>query len=135
MKKLALILFLGLSVAGCAQLQAARDAANLATASITNPVTPEKLDSAEAGLQLVFAALNTYRRACVQGIADLRCKDNIRALQKYTRAIPPFLNEARKFVDQNDQINAVTMYNTLIAMIADLKQAAVDRNVTIGEAK
>lgn len=126
MKKIALALALALALGGCAQLQKVQDAVSVITTGVDNPVTPEKLDSAEAGLQLVITGLRTYKKACVQGIADAQCRGNIAAIQAYTRQIPPILRDVRRFVDENDQVNAIKVYRTLVNLVADMKASAAN---------
>lgn len=131
MKKLILAVAVALSLAGCAQLQDFGSIVSAATKSYANPVTRADLDKAEAGLQAVFVALKTYKTACVQGLADANCKDNIRTIQVYTRQVPAMLTQIRAFVDAGDQINATTLYNSLVALVATIRQTAISRGVTI----
>jgi hypothetical protein len=132
MKRILLIAVVAFGLGGCAQIQKAADVVVAVTKSYTNPVTRADLDAAEGGVQLVFTGLNTYKRACVQGIADKNCRENIKAIQVYTRKVPPILKNLRAFVDSGDQINATTAYNTLMNLIRDVRSEAYIRNMKIG---
>ena len=132
MKKVALAFVLAVSLGGCAQLQALGTAAHLATASIANPVTPDKLYEIEASLRIAVTALQTYKRACAANAADKQCRANVAAIQKYTVQIPPYVLQLRAFVKNNDQINAVNTYNTLINLYTQAKQTAANLGVSIG---
>lgn len=125
-----LLLALALSsVTACAQLQQALNVANLATASIANPVTPTMLYDMENGAIIAFAALNAYRRTCVEGTIPPSCKDVIRKIQVYTRQIPPYLKQLRVFVRTNDQVNAILIYNTVSGLITNARAEAAKNNV------
>ena len=115
MRKLLAITLVTLSLGGCAQLQTAQNLANIATTSIDNPVTQEKMYQIEASLRIATEALLTYRRACIAGTADLRCRENIEAIQPYTRQVPPLVAELRMFYRQDDKINALVVYKRLDA--------------------
>lgn len=132
MKRYIAIALLGLTLAGCAQLQAVSQGISLATKTITNPVTKDE----EAKLELIvdtgLQLLKAYKRACVQGAADVNCKTNIASLQPYTRAIVPLKDQLRSFVDNNDQINATAVYNQLTALYVNLKTAAQSVGINVG---
>lgn len=109
----AFILALALALGGCAQIQEALQAGKLVTASIANPVTPDRLKATEDTLAVAFGLLNAYKTACVKGAADVNCKSNIRAIQVYTRKLPALLTQLRAFVKNNDQVNAILIFNQL----------------------
>ncbi len=132
MRKLALVLLLSLSVAGCAQLQAVSQGISLATKTITNPVTKEEEAKIELAMDTALQLLLTYRRACIAGNADKDCRANIKSLQPYTKAAVPLLAQLRSFVDNNDQINASVVYNQLTALYVNLKAAAQAVGVNVG---
>lgn len=115
----------------CAQLQTALEVANFTTASVANPVTPAMLNNLENAAIVVFAGLNAYRQSCVQGAIPASCKTIIRQMQVYTRQIPPALTQLRAFVRNNDQVNAVIVYNSVANLIASLKTTAVQNNVRV----
>lgn len=120
---------------GCAQLQKAQQVFSLATASVANPVTKDRLNELEAGVTLVFVGLGTYKKLCVNGTADVNCKQNIADLQVYTRQVPDFLTKLRGFVKDNDQINATLVFNDITALISELRTEAASRGVNIGAAQ
>jgi hypothetical protein len=68
----------------------------------------------------------------VQGTADLRCRVNIAAIQKYTRQMPPLITQLRGFVDNNDQVNAVVVYNQLTSLYTNFKSAAAGLGYNVG---
>ena len=134
MKRLILALTLSLALAGCAQLEAITGGISLATASVANPVTPTKEGEIELALNSAVQVLITYKRACLAGSADKNCRDNIRQIQAYTRQIKPMVAQLRGFVDTNDQVNAVVVYNQLSQLYANMKAAAASLGVSIGSA-
>lgn len=133
MKKIVLILALGISLGGCAaQLEALQAGISLTTKTITNPVTKEEEAKIELAMDTALQLLLTYKRACIQGTADVHCKGNIAMLQPYTRAAVPLIAQLRGFVDHNDQINAAVVYNQLTALYVNLKTAARSVGVNVG---
>lgn len=124
----AVALALALPSGGCALLNAAQ----FATASITNPVTPARLNAVESAMTVAFAALNGYKKACIKGVADVNCRANIAKIQVYTRKAPALLASARAFVRKKDQVNAITAYNELVALIAQFKSEATAAGVPTG---
>lgn len=132
MKKLALAFAIALSLAGCASLQNANTAFDLATRSVQNPVSKNDLYRIEAGISIAFTALNTYKKACAQGIADTNCRSNIAAIQVYTRQVPPYLRQLRVFVKTNDQVNAVVVYNQLSGILSIIRSEAAARGIQTG---
>ena len=132
MRKLLAACLLALSLAGCAQLQAALQAGSLITATINNPVTPDRLNAVENTMIIAFAGLNAYKQACLKGAADVNCRSNIAAIQAYTRRIPPLLTQLRLFVRMNDQVNAIVVYNQIQGLIAAFKSTAATAGVPMG---
>lgn len=132
MKKIALVLALSVGLAGCAQLQAIGTGVSIATASIANPVTTDRLFEIEASVRIAITALQTYKRACVAGAADKMCRANIAAVQPYTRQIGPLLIQLRSFVKNNDQVNAVVVFNQVTTLYTNLKAAASSVGVDLG---
>lgn len=129
MKRIIIALFLSLSVAGCAgmpSLESLKTAVHFGTASVANPVTPTRLNQMENGLKVLFAGLNAWKRSCVQGIIPEVCKQQIRTVQVYTLQIKPYLAELRSFVKNNDQVNAVTVFNELTGIIATVRTKAAE---------
>lgn len=132
MKKLLLILALGVSLGGCAQLSTITQGISLATKTISNPVTQDELYAIEASIRIAVTGLQAYKEACVRGTADKNCRDNIATVQPYTRQIPSLLVQLRGFVKNNDQINATVVYNQLTSLYVNLKNSALAVGITVG---
>ena len=132
MRKIALALIVAIGLSGCAQLQTISSAYDLATRSIQNPVTKDDLYKIEAGLQIAFTALNAYKKACAEGAGDANCRSNVAAIQVYTRQVPPYLRQLRAFVKDNDQVNAVVVYNQLSGILTNIRNEAAARGVRTG---
>ena len=122
---------LTMPLTNCAQLQTAFEVANFSTASVANPVTPQMLDNLENAAIVVFAGLNAYRQSCVQKVIPQECRIIIKQMQVYTRQIPPLLTQLRAFVRNNDQVNAVIVYNSVANLVASLKTTATQNNVRV----
>lgn len=114
MKTLAVILCLFL--AGCIEV-----AGLSPQASISNPVTRDMLYDVENGAIVAVAGLKAYKRSCVELVIPQSCRGTIQNIQRYTRQIPPYLAQLRSFVRNNDQINAVAIYNILQGLLAQAK--------------
>lgn len=134
MKRLILVVALTLSLAGCASLQAIQTAVQFGTASVANPVTPERLSQAENALILVFTGLKGWKTSCQRGLIPASCREQIAAVQVYTRQLPPILAKLRAFVRNNDQVNAITVFNSFSDLIATVKSQAAQNGVTIRSA-
>ena len=132
MRKLAAILLLSISLSGCAALQNIQEAVSIGTASVANPVTKERLRQIEAATTLVFVGLNTWKQSCVRGLINATCKEQIAAVQVYTRQLPPYLTQLRMFVKNDDQVNAVVVYNNISNLVATVKARAAASNVQLG---
>jgi hypothetical protein len=135
MRKLIAIAALGLalSLGACGTLEQFFSAAQLVTKSYTNPVTKSDLYKVESGVAIVFTALNAYKDSCAKGLADTNCKSNIATVQGYTRQLPPLLIQLRQFVKANDQINAITIYNQIMTLETNLKTAARNVGINVGD--
>lgn len=120
------------SIPGLPSLQSIQTAVSLGTASVANPVTPERLDQAENALILVFTGLNAWKASCKNGVIPATCKDQIASVQVYTRKLKPLLVEARGFVKNNDQVNAFVAFNTLSSLIGTVRTQAAQSGVQIG---
>lgn len=114
MRRLLVVALLTFGLVGCSTLQ-------VLTSSTSNPITRDRLDQIEAVVQVGFAGLNTYRRSCLGGFADVHCRANIRAIQVYTRQVPPLLAQLRAFVRNNDQVNALVVYQQLTQLLDKTK--------------
>lgn len=130
---------LALSLGACAgiqlpSIQAVETAIHLGTASVANPVTPERLEKAEQALVVVFTGLNAWKSACKNGSIPASCREQIAAVQVYTRKLPPLLKELRAFVRNNDQVNAFVAFNTFSSLIATVRTQAAQNGIQIGSA-
>ena len=125
---LAVVLVLG----GCAQLQTLQNVAQFATASVNNPVTPEMEAQIELGFDTAVQLLLTYRRACIRGEVDVNCRRNIEVIQPYTIQAKPVIARLRRFVDSNDQVNAVVAYQQLVGLYGELKTSAAAVGMNVG---
>lgn len=132
MKKLLIVLALGVGLGGCSTLQNLQSALSLTTASIANPVTNDKLLAIESATQIAITGLQAYKAACVKGTADKNCKANVKAIQQYTVKLPPILTQLRGFVKSNDMINATVVYNQLTQLIANVQTTATNAGLTVG---
>jgi hypothetical protein len=132
MRKFLAIAMVALSLGGCAQLSAISGGLSLVTKTIQNPVTETELYQIEASIRILTEALLTYRRACIAGSADLRCRENIEAIQPYTKQVPTLLTQLRQFVRTNDQINAVVIYNQLTQLYTNVKSSAAQLGIPLG---
>lgn len=132
MRKLIAVCLVAFSLSGCAALQNIQDVISIGTASVTNPVTPERLRQVEAGVSIVFTGLNTWKRSCVQGLINPNCKEQIMAVQVYTRKLPPYLVQLRTFVKNDDVVNASVVFNNITKLISAIKAQAAVSNVQIG---
>jgi hypothetical protein len=132
MKNIAAVLLLAFGLAGCAQLQTAFNAIGTATASISNPVTPDMLNNVENGAIIAFAGLKAYKQSCANGAIPQSCRATIQKIQVYTRRLPPLLATLRAFVRSNDQVNAVIAYNTVLQLTADFKSVATANSIPTG---
>lgn len=132
MKRIILALTVAFALGGCAQLQTLQNVAKFATATITNPVTKEMEAQIELGFDAGVQILLAYRRACIAGTADKNCRRNIEVIQPYTKQAKPLIAQLRSFVDNNDQVNAVVVYNQLVTLYGNLKTAAANLGMDIG---
>jgi hypothetical protein len=135
MRKLLVICMMTLSLGGCAKLQELSDKfqniAEFATATVSNPVTPAKLKQVESGALLVFKGMNLWKTSCAQRLINEGCNKQIAAVQVYTRQIPPYLTQVRQFVKNNDQVNAVVVYNELVALIKTVKAQVAANGIKV----
>lgn len=131
MRKIILALTLSLALSGCATIQAIQTAFELGTASIANPVTKDRLNQVESAVTLVFAGLETWKHSCQQGLIPPVCKQQIGAVQIYTRQLPPYLAQLRTFVKTNDQVNATAVFNSIVDLVGTVKAQAAAGGVAI----
>jgi len=135
MKRIIAIVLLAATLGGCATggvLSTIGTSISLATKSITNPVTKQEEAQVELAIDAALAVLRGYKRACIQGTADKMCRANIKAIQRYTLQMGPLITQLRTFVDTNDQLNAVVVYNQLTALYSNFKSAAGQLGYNVG---
>lgn len=127
------VLVVALALGGCAQLKQIEQAEKLATTTIANPVTPERLYEAESGATVVAAGLVAYRRTCLAKprIIPKSCRTVIEAIQPYTKQVEVNLPTLRQFVKDNDQVNAVAVYNLVMGAVGNAKSIMQQNNVPI----
>lgn len=140
MRKIILAVALMLTLAGCGgkfalpSIETVQTAIHWGTASVDNPVTPTRLNQIEAGVKVVFRSLKVWRRACIRGDLNVTCKDQIRAVQVYTIPIEQtYIPQLRRFVEQNDQVNASAVFNTITGLIASAKAKAAEAGHIVSE--
>jgi len=80
---------------------------------------------------VVVAGLQTWRDACEQHTIPASCFDQIAQVQVYTRQIPPYLEQLRAFVKNNNQVNAMVVWNEVLKIIATVKAGAAAGGVAI----
>ncbi len=132
MRKVLAVLLLTISLGGCAALSNLQHAISIGTASIANPVTKERLRQIEAAVTLVFVGLNTWKQSCKNGLINANCADQIAAVQVYTRQLPPYLAQLRMFVKNEDQVNAIVVYNNISNLMTTVKAQAATSNIKLG---
>lgn len=132
MRRIFIVAALALSLAGCSTLQNIQTAFQVGTASIANPVTKDRLNQMESAITLVFAGLKAWKSSCQQGLIPENCRQQIAAVQVYTRQLPPYLAQLRSFVKNNDQVNAGVVFNNIMALVATVKSQAAASGVVIG---
>lgn len=121
-----------IALGGCAQLQTLESGISLATKSIANPVTKTEEAQVELAMDTAVKALQAYKQACKQNVADKNCKANIKQIQAYTQQVPSLIGLLRNFVDNNDQVNASVVYNQLVALYGNVKSFAATAGVNLG---
>lgn len=132
MRKLALALVVAFGLGGCAHVQAVLQGAQYATVSVENPITQDHLYQIENAAIVVFAGLNAYKKSCELGAVEKYCRQNIARIQVYTRQIPPYLDQLRKFVKENDQVNAIKVYGEVKKLFDNAKATANALGVQVG---
>lgn len=133
MKKLFLVPFLLLSfaLASCATLDSLKSALTIGTASVNNPVTREQQAAVESSYQIAVSAALAYSRLrrCKAGeTASIvnQCSQwtIVQKLKSANRIAYTQLVNLRRFMDNNQTINAIGAYNAVVAAIADFKSTA-----------
>jgi len=134
MKRILIILFV-LQLGGCAALDSGGTSILKGGTSITAPVanvTPRMVNDIENGAQAAVAGLVGYRRLCIAKTIDRSCRDTIATIQTYTRQLcsafdanhqcaAGIIIDLRRFVAQNDQVNAIAAYKLIQQLIAGVQ--------------
>lgn len=133
MRKLALVFALAVGLGGCTlpTVQEFSRIVQFTTIGVNNPVTKEQLYAAENSFIVVFAALKAYRTSCVRGAIPESCKQVVARIQVYTKRVPNLLASVRKFVRENDQVNAALTFRTLMELISAARGEAVANGVAV----
>lgn len=131
MKRIILLVLLAATLGGCAQTQRVADTVQALIVGVENPITKQELYAFENGMIIAFAGLNAYKRACLESVADVNCRANIRAMQVYTRKLPAALTTTRRFVRENDQVNARVAYTTLKELWNNFRAEAAAANIRV----
>lgn len=117
MKKLLLVITMALALSGCANLREAFREYN-------NPISKEMLYTAENTAVVAFAALKAYKASCQAKAIPQSCREVVAAIQVKTRQIPPYLKALRKFVKENDQVNAKVVYIAITDLLREVRAIA-----------
>ena len=124
MKKLLLIVTLGLALSGCANLREAFREYN-------NPITKEMLYKAENTAIIAFAALKAYKASCQAKAIPQSCREVVAAIQVKTRQLPVYLKALRKFVKENDQISAKSVYISITDLLREVRAIADSNGIKV----
>lgn len=138
MKRYLAIFAVALSLGGCAGTlpslveNALSLPVGVLTQSVNNPVTPQVLYQVENGLRATVAGLRIYERNCWASVPagePAACKRATRTLKGYARKLPPLLESAYTFVNQNDQVNAKIVYATIMETVGKFRNTAIAAGV------
>ena len=125
MRKILAVAMLALALTGCAGMNTSIfQGGSSLTASVTNPVTPRMLYDVENGMTVAVSGLLAYKNACIAKVVPVSCRGVIASLQVYTRKAKPILVSLRSFVRNNDQVNAITAYNSVKDLLSGFQQTA-----------
>lgn len=142
MKRLLILCAVALALAGCAALDSTGKSVFQGGASLTAPVqnvTPQMVSDIEEGAKVVTAGLVAYRRACIRKTIDQSCRDTITSIQTFTRPLctefvdkhctAGVIADLRRFVAQNDQVNAIATLNLARQLIMNIQSARSAKGV------
>lgn len=111
------VLVLAIALAGCGTTRTL-------VKGVANPVTTEDMYRVEQTAVLVVAGLNAYRDVCERGLISAKCRDTVVQLQSFTRPAAAALRSLRIYFKNNDRLNAINSYNTLVQLLADVRAVA-----------
>lgn len=123
MRKLLIVAMLVFPLTACAGTSVLRGGTDI-FASTTNPVTPQMLYDVENGLTIAVTGMLTYKKLCINKQIDQSCRGVVVKLQGYVHKARPILTNLRKFVRQNDQVNAITAFNAIRGLLVDFQATA-----------
>lgn len=109
------------------------------TAPVQN-VTPRMVYDIEEGAKVGTAGLVAYRRLCIAKKIDRSCRDTIVEIQKFTRPLCTTVDagqrcttgviaDLRRFVAQNDQVNALKAFNLARDLLTSIQTARAAKGV------
>jgi hypothetical protein len=130
--KIAMVSLAALALAACSVTDATTSLLSGGlnpVASVQNPVTTKQLYQAENTLTVAATALVAYRRSCLRGDIDQKCRAIVAGIQKYTRPAQAAIVSLRGFLRSNDQVNAVKVYNELRDLIASVQSTMSANNI------
>lgn len=127
MRKVAIIAAY-LCLSGCAGNSILQGGSSFTT-PINNPVTPTMLYEAENVFTIAVTGALSYKNLCVRKLVPDSCRNVVGVLQSYSRQAKPMLVTLRRFVRDNDQVNAVTVYNSVRQLLANFQQVAAASGV------
>ncbi len=137
MKRFLIVPLLALVLVGCAGIDKSvfQGGASL-TASVQNPVTREMEAGVEATYQVAASSALAYARLrrCAAGeTASLtnRCSTwpIVQKFKSINRIVFAQLKNLRGFLDNNDQVNAISAYNTIQTALASFKATAATSGI------
>lgn len=120
--KYALVIALGLSVAGCESLSAL-------TGSVRNPVTRSDFAVAEASYGAVLVGARGYKAACAAKEIPRTCRAIVVKLRYAEDKAYKAIVRARTFIINNPQINASSIFTAAKDAIADFRLIATNNGV------
>lgn len=148
MRKTLLVLPFLLLLGGCAGVTKLLDSSGTSLLqgglSLTAPVdqiTPRMTDDIENVAKVGVAGLVGYRRLCIRGTIDRSCRATIVEIQQYTRPLCSEFNkltkkcsvgvlaDLRRFVAQNDQVNALKAFNLARQLITGIQSMRAAKGI------
>lgn len=95
------------------------------TTTINNPIGPRELADVERGYQAALGIANVYVELCrSRQIARVSCRPVVERIQSYVSVAHRSLIQLRKFVRNNDTINAASALAAVRQAISDFRSSA-----------
>lgn len=101
------------------------------TKSYDQPLTKSDLYKVQGGVRVVVRLMRNYKQLCEDLVIDSRCIAVVARLQGYSRKSRPMIQSFRRFVKNNDQVNARVVYDELRALIADFRGEAAAAGIQL----